>query len=276
MPTAAATEAGITREITGFKGVPVAVNVADNAHGLATSSLAASVIMARKGIEPVYQIVTRDRNRIAIQSDLLGAAALGINNVLCISGYHQSLIGSVESANVYDIDSIQLLAALDDMNTNGKLIDGTEISGNFSMLAGAVINPYTQPLELNLIRLTKKIEAGAKFIQTQAVFDTEIFAHWLQAAKTEGLTEKTAILAGVQLLENADEARELNSTFTDFTIPNEIINRLDAATDARQEGIAVCIEIINKIKDLPGLRGIHLFSGGKESQVAELLQAAGL
>src|SRR3972149_2859373 len=168
----------------------LAINVADNPYGPVMSSLSASAKLLQEGIEPVFQLVTRDRNRIALQSDILGAASLGIKNILCLSGYHQSFTGMPESANVYDIDSIQLINIVNQMNTGGILMDGSKIEGEFSMLSGAVANPYLRPLELNIIRLKKKVEAGAKFIQTQAVFGTTAFQEWLDEASKEGLTEK--------------------------------------------------------------------------------------
>lgn len=276
----AGTNSGVVEAATSALGNGVlAVNVADNHCGVAMSSLAASVAMGKAGIEPVFQMVTRDRNRIALQSDLLGAACLGIKNVLCLSGYHQTLTGCPESANVYDIDSIQLVAAIKNMCEKGVLIDGTKIEDEFSMLIGAVANPDLRPLELNIIRLAKKIDAGASFIQTQAVFDTEAFDQWLQEANSSGLTEKTAILAGVLPLDSAAEAEKMRDTFTDYRIPDKVIERLKAAGDEqaqKKEGLAICAEIIKSIKDKKGLRGIHILSGGKEAVVPELFAAAGL
>jgi methylenetetrahydrofolate reductase (NADPH) len=276
----AGTQSGVVEAVAGALGNGVlAVNVADNSSGVVMSSLAASVAIMKAGVEPVFQIVTRDRNRIALQSDLLGAVCLGIKNVLCLSGYHQTLTGCPESANVYDIDSIQLVDAIKNMCEKGVLIDGTKIEGEFSMLIGAVANPYLRPLELNIIRLGKKIEAGASFIQTQAVFDTEAFDQWLQEANSEGLSEKTAILAGVMPLDGAAEAEKLRDAHTDFRIPDEVIERLKAAGDEqaqKKEGLAVCAETITSIKDKEGLRGIHILSGGKEAIVPELFAAAGL
>ena len=257
----------------------LAVNVADNHYRVAMSSLAASVAVMKAGTEPVYQIVTRDRNRIAIQSDLLGAASLGIKNMLCLSGYHQTLTGSPESANVFDIDSIQLVAAVRNMRDEGVLLDGTKIEGEFSMLIGAAANPYTTPLELNMIRLSKKIDAGADFIQTQAVFDVEAFGQWLDAAVSEGITEKTAILAGIMPLESAAEAERLRETYTDLHIPDKLIGRLKAAGNEetqKKEGLAICAEVISKIKNMNGVRGIHILSGGKETIVPELIAVSGL
>jgi methylenetetrahydrofolate reductase (NADPH) len=256
-----------------------AVNVSDNPFGIVMSSLAGSVALGKTGVEPVYQLVTRDRNRIAIGSDLLGAASLGIKNVLCLSGYHQTLTGCPESANVYDIDSIQLTTVVTKMNKEKILPDGTKFEGDFAMLAGAVANPNLKPLELNIIRLAKKLEAGARFIQTQAVFDTKTFAEWLEAVHNEGITEKTAVLAGILPLDDAAEAEKLCETFTDYQIPVEIIDRLKKAGDKdaqRKEGLKISLEIIQEIKNLTGLRGIHILSGGKEAILPELLSSSGL
>jgi methylenetetrahydrofolate reductase (NADPH) len=240
------------------------------------SSLAASFALSQTGIEPVFQIVTRDRNRIALQSDLLGAAYLGIKNVLCLSGFHQTLIGCNESANVFDVDSIQLIDIVQKMN-NGQLLDGTKIQGNFGMLIGAAANPNLKPIELNLLRLNKKVAAGAGFVQTQSVFDVDQFKVWLEAVRNAGLADQTAILAGVLPLKSAAQAKELTETHTDFVIPETIINRLTAAGGPeaqKKEGVKIAAEMIKKLKGLPGLKGVHILSGGNESTVNELLAAA--
>jgi methylenetetrahydrofolate reductase (NADPH) len=262
-----------------FKNGLTAVNVADNPHGPVLSSLAGSVILSKIGIEPVYQIVTRDRNRIALQSDLLGAAALGIKNVLCLSGHHQVLTESHESASVYDIDSIQLIAAVKKMCDEGVLLDGSKIKGSFSVLVGAAASPDMQPMELNILRLAKKVQAGARFIQTQAVFDTDNFETWLKAARAQGLTDKTAIIAGVLPLTGASEAESLKEKYMDLSIPDSIIKRLKAAgndTAQQKEGLAICIETIKKLKGTDGVSGIHIFSGGKENVVPEIISASGI
>jgi methylenetetrahydrofolate reductase (NADPH) len=269
----AATELTIDPKI--FDSGVTAINVADNHYGVSMSSLAASLALSRTGIEPVLQIITRDRNRIALQSDLLGAAYLGIKNVLCLSGFHQTLIGCSESANVYDVDSIQLIDIVKKMN-NGQLLDGTKIQGNFNMLIGAAANPILKPLELNILRLSKKVAAGADFIQTQAVFDVDQFKVWLEAVRNAGLADKTAILAGVMPLKSAAQAKALTDTHTDFVIPETIINRLTAAGDTeaqKTEGVKIAAEIIKKLKGLPGLKGVHILSGGNELSVRELLAA---
>jgi methylenetetrahydrofolate reductase (NADPH) len=275
-----ATASGATAEaaLKALGKTPVAVNLSDNSHhGLAISSLASAVAAMKLGIEPVLQVVTRDRNRIALQSDLLGAASLGVKNVLCMSGYHQTLIGCPESANVFDIDSTQLIGLTRRMAEEGLLADGTAIDGTFSMLAGAVANPFMKPLELNLLRLGKKIEAGAAFIQTHPVFDLKAFGTWLDAVKKEGLAAKAAILATVLPLKSVEEALRLRDTHAEFVIPDEVIERLKKAGDAGQkEGIALCAEIMTALKSMDGVRGIHILSGGREALVPELLSAAGL
>ena len=279
LPRAETEGSAIKAALQALKEVPSAVNVADNPFGVGMSSLAASVILAQSGIEPVYQVVTRDRNRIAIQSDLLGAAALGIRNILCLSGYHQTLTDHPESANVYDLDSTQLLNVLKKMREQGELLNGGKINGAFPVMTGAVANPYLKPVDLNIIRLTQKVEAGAEFIQTHAVFDIDEFQQWLDAVKQAGLADKTAIIAGVFPLDSAEEAELLLNKYTEFQIPPRIIERLKLAGDRqaqKKEGLAICVEIINKLKNMTGLRGIHILSGGKEETLPDILSASGL
>ena len=229
LPVTGANSDSVKAVVSAFKSGPSAVNISDNPFGVAMSSLAASFHMTQAGIEPIFQVVTRDRNRIAIQSDILGAASLGIRNLLCLSGYHQVLTDNPESANVYDIDSTQLLAIVKNMRENGKLLNGTKIIGSFSMTTGAVANPYMTPIELNILRLGQKVQAGADFIQTHPVFDTDAFTLWINAAKNEGITDKAAIIAGVLPLDSAEEAEHLSAKYTDFNIPASVIERLKAA-----------------------------------------------
>jgi methylenetetrahydrofolate reductase (NADPH) len=254
-----------------------AINVADNCYGIGMSSIAASSAVLKAGFEPICQMVTRDRNRIALQSDLLGAAYLGIKNVICLSGYHQTLTGCPESANVYDVDSIQLVEMVTNMMEKKVLANGTKIEGEFTMLAGAVANPFLKPMELNMLRLAKKVEAGAKFIQTGAIYDTDEFSKWFDAAITEGIPAKAAILAGVELLDSAVETQKLRETYIDYYIPDNIIDRLKKAgsEDAqKKEGIAICVETIKKLKQIKGLRGIHILCGCKGKVAPEVVAAA--
>jgi len=279
LPRAETEGTALKAALQALRHIPSAVNVSDNPFGIVMSSLAASVLLAQSGIEPIYQIVTRDRNRIAIQSDLLGAASLGIRNILCLSGYHQTLTASSESANVYDIDSTQLLAMVKKMKKNGELDNGSKIDGAFSMIAGAVANPSLRPLELNMLRLSQKVECGADFIQTQAVFNAAEFEQWLGAAQQEGIDAKTAILAGVLPLESAAEAEFLGKTFTEFQIPDGVIARMKSAGDEKaqkREGLDICLETMQALKNVKGVRGIHILSGGKEEIIPQLLEESGL
>lgn len=279
LPPAAADASAVKTAMDAMGNSLAAVSVADNHNGVGISSVAASAALLGLGIEPIYQIVTRDRNRIALQSDLLGASTLGIRNVLCTSGTHQTLTKCPESANVYDIDAIQLLWTVKQMSDKGTLLDGTPIAGKFSMLLGTVVNPYLKPMELSMIQLAKKIEAGADFIQTHPVFDMEAFSAWLAAARKENLADKTAILAGVLPLTSVEEAERLRASHTDLSIPDAVVARLKAAgnSDAQEkEGIKICAEIIAKLKTTQGVRGIHIVSGGKEGVVQKLRAAAGL
>ena len=266
--------------VIGFlKEVPSAVNVSDNPYGVSMSSLAASLHLIRAGIEPVFQMVTRDRNRIAMQSDILGASSLGINNILCLSGYHQVLTDNPESANVYDIDSTQLLVMIEKFRKSNELLNGIKFDGSFNMLSGAVTNPFLKPLELNILRLGQKVEAGAGFIQTHGIFDVEAFAKWFTAVKEAGITDKAAVIAGILPLESAEEAEALSDRYTDVSIPGYIIERLKSAGNAeaqKKEGVAICVEVIDKIKGINGLRGIHILSGGKEHLIPVILSASGL
>jgi methylenetetrahydrofolate reductase (NADPH) len=279
LPPAAAEGAAIQAAADAMGDSLAAVSVADNHSGIGMSSLAASSVLLGLGREPIYQVVTRDRNRIAIQSDLLGAAALGVKNVVCTSGHHQTLTGCSDSANVYDLDAIQVVWAIKQMRDQGTLLNGTAISGQFSMLIGTVANPYLRPLDLNMIQLAKKIGAGADFIQTQPVFDLDEFTLWLDAARKEGLTDKTAILAGVLPLSSAEEAEKLREAHTELRIPDALVARLKAAGNAdaqEKEGVKICAEIVGKLKGVKGIRGIHILSGGREKLVSKLRAAAGL
>jgi len=279
LPRAETGGAAIEAALPALRGVPSAVNVADNPFCVGLSSWAGSVLLARAGVEPIFQVVTRDRNRIAVQSDLLGAAALGIRNILCLSGYHQTLTDNPESANVYDLDSTQLVALVRKMRDRGELLNGEKIHGPFAATIGAVANPGLSPLDLGIIRLMQKVEAGADFIQTHAVFDAGEFGLWLDAARQAGITGRTAILAGVFPLESAEEAEALAKKYTEFRIPAPVIERLKAAGDRaaqKREGLAICVETIDKLKGMDGLAGIHLLTGGKEETLPAILSAAGL
>ncbi|MFH1156116.1 MAG: methylenetetrahydrofolate reductase [Pseudomonadota bacterium] len=278
LPTASGNPEFISRSAGYFKSGIAAVNVADNPHGPITSSLAGAVLLKQAGVEPVLQMVTRDRNRIALQSDILGAAALGVTNLLCLSGHHQTLTRSRASANVFDIDSFQFIAAARKMTDRKELLDGSAIQGSLNLLVGAAASPSMTPLELNMIRMAKKVAAGARFIQTQAVFDIKGFKTWLSAVNQQGLTERCALIAGVMPLFSADEAQALKDRYTDLSIPDGLVDRLRQAGDGaaqKEEGLAVFGELARAIRTMDGVRGLHILSGGKEESVPDLLAACG-
>jgi methylenetetrahydrofolate reductase (NADPH) len=240
-----------------------AVVVADNPDEIHTSALACAAILAGEGRESVLTMVTRDRNRIALESDALGAAALGIGAILCLSGDHQSLGICPQAAGVYDIDSIQLTQALKGLNLP-------------DLLVGAVAHPYQRPLELNLLRLKKKIAAGADFLLTQAVFDLAGFTQWMDAVRAAGLEKRVSILASVLPLASVEQAKILDQRRTYGPVGENVIARLGAAPDAAKEGVAIAAAMATQLKAIPGVRGIHILSGGGESLVATVIQEAGL
>jgi methylenetetrahydrofolate reductase (NADPH) len=240
-----------------------AVVVADNPDEIHASALACAAILAGEGRESVLTMVTLDRNRIALESDALGAAALGIGAILCLSGDHQSLGICPQAAGVYDIDSIQLTQALKGLNLP-------------DLLVGAVAHPYQRPLELNLLRLKKKIAAGADFLLTQAVFDLAGFTQWMDAVRAAGLEKRVSILASVLPLASVEQAKILDQRRTYGPVGENVIARLGAAPDAAKEGVAIAAAMAAQLKAIPGVRGIHILSGGCESLVATVIQEAGL
>jgi methylenetetrahydrofolate reductase (NADPH) len=240
-----------------------AVVVADNPDEIHGSALACAAVLAREGREVVLSMATRDRNRIALESDALGASALGIGAILCLSGNHQSLGVCPQAAAANDIDSIQLTQAL-------KGLDLPDL------LVGAVAHPFQQPLELNLLRLKKKIAAGADFLLTQPVFDLAAFTLWMDAVRAAGLDKKAAIIASVLPLTSVDKAESLRQRQTYGPLDEAVVARLGKASDAAKEGLAMAAEMADQLKTVPGVRGIHILSGGCEAVIGELIEAAGL
>lgn len=262
-----------------LKGYVDAVNVTDNQTAIVRmSSIAASVHLIGIGLEPVMQMVTRDRNRIAAQSDILGAASLGIKNILCLTGDHQSFGSQPEAMNVFDIDSIQLVSTVNKMKQEGKDLSDFELKQAPKMFVGAAANPFADPLDYRVIRLAKKIEAGANFIQTQCVFNMARFSEWLKMANEEGLTEKAYILAGVTPLKSAPMARYMANKVAGMDVPEEIINRVAGVPKekAAEEGIKICVEQIQQLKEMKGVSGVHIMAIEWEEKVGEIVEAAGL
>jgi methylenetetrahydrofolate reductase (NADPH) len=240
------------------------------------SSVAGCAILKTIGVDPVMQIVCRDRNRIAIQSDVLGAIALGIGNILCLSGDHQRFGNHPSAKGVFDIDSMQLIQTLKSMRDEKQFISGEDVSGEIPIYIGAAANPFADPFEFRVARLAKKVKAGADFIQTQAVYDVDRFRKWMEAVCERGLDEKVHILAGVIPIRSVGMARYMRDYVAGVTVPDEIITRLEQAEKAREEGVRIPLEIIEQLKEIPGIHGIHIMAVGWEDIVPEIVERAGL
>jgi len=253
-------------------------NVTDNQTAIVRmSSIAAAAIAISCGVEPVVQMVCRDRNRIAMQSDILGAAALGVKNLLCLSGDHQIFGNHPQAANVFDIDSVQLIAMVKRMRDDKQFISGDPIKEHEPRLfIGAVENPFADPFEFRVARLAKKSNAGADFIQTQCVFDLDKFSRWMELVVKEGLHKKIYILAGLTPVRSHRALKYMKSEVAGMSIPDELITRMESAEDAKEEGIKICLEMIEKIKNIEGVSGIHLMPIGWESITPVILERAGL
>jgi len=254
-----------------------AVNVTDNQTAIVRmSSLAGCVLLKQQGVDPVMQMVTRDRNRIAIQSDVLGAIALGVGNILCLTGDHQRFGNHPTAKGVFDIDSVQLIQTLKNMRDEKKFICGEDVSGEVPLFIGAVENPFADPFEFRVVRLAKKVKAGADFIQTQAVYDVAKFASWMEMIADRGLDKQVHILAGVIPIRSAGMARYMRDYVSGVSVPDEIVTRMEEAENAREEGVRIILEIIEQLKEIPGVHGIHIMAVGWEDIVPEIVEVAGL
>jgi 5,10-methylenetetrahydrofolate reductase len=260
-----------------MKGFVDAANITDNQTAIVRlSSIAAANILLQEGIEPVAQMTVRDRNRIAIQSDILGAAAMGVKNVLCLSGDHQIFGNHPQSKNVFDVDSMQLIRMLKDMRDEKKFQCGDEMDVEPRLFLGAAANPFADPFEFRVDRLAKKIDAGVDFIQTQGIYDVPRFEEWLNAANDRGLTEKVYILGGVIPLKSAGAAKYIKNKVAGMMVPDEIIDRMKNAEDAKQEGIKIAMETIEQLKNMKGVHGVHIMAIEWEEKVPEIVKETGL
>lgn len=254
-----------------------ALNVTDNQTAIVRmSSLAGCALLKQVGAEPVMQIVCRDRNRIAIQSDVLGAIALGVGNFLCLSGDHQKFGNHPTAKNVFDLDSIQLIQTLKKMRDEKKFLCGEDISGEVPMFIGAAENPYSDPFEFRVVRLAKKVKAGIDFVQTQAVYDVPKFARWMKEITDRGLDKQVHILAGVIPIRSAGMARYMRDSVSGVSVPDELVKRMEGTKDAKEEGIKIILEIIAQLRTIPGVHGIHIMAVGWEDIVPVLVERAGL
>jgi methylenetetrahydrofolate reductase (NADPH) len=256
-----------------------AVNITDNQTAVVRmASWAASLILVQEGLEPNYQMVCRDRNRLAMQADILGAYALGIRNMLCLSGDHCKFGDHPMAKGVFDIDSMQLIYTVKQMRDEGKFLSGAEIVEPPRIFIGAAANPFAQPYEWRVHRLAKKINAGVDFIQTQCIYNMDRFREWIQQAEDMGLTEKTYILAGVTPMKGVGMARYMKNSVPGMDVPDDIIKRLQGVERKQQadEGIKIACEQIEEFKEMKGVAGVHLMAIEWEHRVPEIAERAGV
>jgi methylenetetrahydrofolate reductase (NADPH) len=257
-----------------------AINVTDNQTAVVRQcSLAACIRLKLMGLEPVLQMVTRDRNRIALQSDLLGATAFGIHNVLCLTGDHQRFGDHPSSVNVFDMDSTRLIQTVKLMRDDGRLLGGYEMAeGRPQMFIGAAENPFADPFEIRVLRLAKKAAAGVQFIQTQCIYNMQKFKKWMQGVREMGLHEKVAILAGLTPMKNVGMAKYMKNRVPGIDVPDDIVKRLAGVPKEKQaeEGIQICLEQIEELKQEEGIRGFHIMAIEWEEKVPDIVERAGL
>ncbi|UCF83562.1 MAG: methylenetetrahydrofolate reductase [Desulfobacteraceae bacterium] len=278
-PPKGANPESVLKKAETLKGKVDAVNVTDNQTAIVRmSSLAACSLLKAAGFDPILQMVVRDRNRIALQSDILGASALGIRNVLCLSGDHQIFGNQPQAMGVFDLDSIQFVQAVKSMRDEGTIIGGDTLNGPPELFIGATANPFADPLEFRTVRLAKKIMAGADFIQTQCIYNFKRFETWMKMARDRDLTEKVFILGGVTPLKSPGMAKYMKNKVSGMDVPDRIIKRMEGVpkNKQREEGIRTCVETIERLKDMPGVRGVHIMAIEWEEAVGEIVERAGL
>lgn len=267
----------IRRKIEILKGKVDAANVTDCQTAVVRlSSIAAGAIMTQMGLEPVAQMTTRDRNRIAMQSDLLGAAALGIKNILCLTGDHQKFGNHPEAKGVFDLDSIQLIQMAKNMRDEKRFLNGEEMEVEPRFFIGAAENPFADPFEFRAARLAKKVTAGVDFIQTQIVYNIEKFALWMDEVRKSGLHKKVYILAGVAPLKSLGMAKYMKNRVPGMDVPDTIIGRMEKAEDSKQEGIQICVDVINEVRKIEGVAGVHIMAVEWEEAVPAIVEKADL
>jgi len=274
----------IKKKVEQLTGWVDAVNITDNQTSIVrVSSIAVGKLILDMGLEPIVQMTCRDRNRLAMQSDILGAYLFGIRNILCLTGDHQCFGNHPTAKHVFDLDSVQLIGMVKNMRDKGVFACGEEIKNSKKaqvkeprMFIGGAANPFADPFEFRVIRLDKKINAGVDFIQTQCVFDTERFEKWMEQVCSRGLHKRCKILAGVTPLKSAGMARYMRDRVAGVRIPDYYIERLAGAEDPKTEGISICVEQIQRLRQIEGVAGVHIMAIEWEEKVSEIVEKAGL
>jgi len=260
-----------------LRGYADAFNVTDNQTAVVRlSSLAGSVVLFSMGLEPVMQVACRDRNRIAIQSDVLGAASLGVRNILFITGDHQSFGNHPGAKGVYDLDSIQLIKVVKEMRDDGVFQSGDKImAGKPDVFIGGVANPFVEPYEFRVDRLEMKIDAGVDFIQTQSVFNIDRFNVWMDEVRDRGLDKRVHILAGVTPLKSLKMAERMKFHVPGVDVPDDIYLRMKKAEDPQEEGFMIALDLIDEIKKIKGVHGVHITALFWENVIPRLVKESG-
>ncbi len=278
-PPRSSDPAGIIEKGELIKNHVDSINITDNQTSVTRlCSLAACVHLKQQGLDPVLQMVVRDRNRIALQSDILGAASFGINNMLCLSGDHQSFGDHPSAQNVFDIDSMQLIQTARHMRDEGKFLGGDKIKVAPNLFVGAAANPFADPFKIRVPRLAKKIAAGAEFIQTQCVYNLDKFEEWMKGICDRGLHEKVFILPGITPMRSVGMAKYLRRAVPGMDVPEELIDRMSGVPKANQadEGITIAVEAIQRLKEVQGVSGFHIMAIEWEEKVPEIVERSGL
>ncbi|OIP90301.1 MAG: 5,10-methylenetetrahydrofolate reductase [Syntrophobacterales bacterium CG_4_8_14_3_um_filter_58_8] len=268
----------IQRKVDFLRGYVDAVNITDNQTAIVRmSSIATSAFVIQMGMEPVMQMVTRDRNRIAMQSDLFGATALGIKNIVCLTGDHHTFGNQVNAKNVHDLDSVQLINLVKTMRDEKTLMGGEEkFEGDIKLFIGGAANPFADPFEFRALRTAKKAAAGVDFIQTQCIYDMERFKEWMKMIRDLGVHEKVHIMAGITPLKSAGMARYMAKNVAGITIPDAIIDRMAKAAKGSEEGIKICVEQIQEVREIEGVHGVHIMAIEWEQMISKITEMAGL
>jgi len=257
-----------------------AINVTDNQTSVCrVCSLACCIRLKLMGLEPVLQMVTRDRNRIALQSDILGAASFGINNMLCLTGDHQHFGDHANCANVFDLDSIQLIQTVKMMRDEGKLLGGFEFQVRPQMFIGAAANPFAGPnVPMRVARLAKKVAAGVQFVQTQCIYNMDTFKEFMKLVVDRGLHEKVAVLAGITPMKNVGMAKYMQKRVPGIDVPDEIVRRIGGVPKEKQaeEGLNLAVEQIEELKGVEGVKGFHIMAIEWEEKVPGIIERVGL
>lgn len=262
-----------------LKGHVDACNITDGQTAVVRmASWAACLIAKEEGLDPIVQMTCRDRNRIALQMDVLGIAALGINNLLCLTGDHQKFGNHPAAKGVYDLDSVQLVGMVKDMRDEKKFQCGEAIPVEPRLFIGAAENPFADPFEFRAARLAKKVAAGADFVQTQLIYNVDKFAEWMQRVRDRGLHERVKILAGVGPIKSVGAARYMKTRVPGMDVPDSVVARLQGVPkdQVAREGVKLCVDIIRQVLEIEGVAGVHIMAIEWEETVPEIVEAAGL